>query len=73
MLFSLFINDLDDDIRSPNTEGCKHYDTYIHILLYADDLILLADSKEELKMKIDKLSEFCAKWELVVGLPEQRS
>ena len=34
MLFSLFINDLDDDIRSLNTEGCKLYDTYIHSLLY---------------------------------------
>ena len=70
MLFSLFINDLDDDIRSLNTEVCKLYDTYINTLLLADDLILLANSKEELQMKIDKLSEFCAKWELVAGLPK---
>ena len=69
MLLSLFINDLDDDISSLNTEGCKLYGTYIHTLLYADDLILLANSKEELQMKIDKLSKFCAKWKLVVGLP----
>ena len=72
MLFSLFISDLDDDIWSLNTEGCKLYVTYVHTLLYPDDLISLANSKEELKMKIDKSSEFCAKWELVLGLPKTK-
>ena len=72
ILFSLFINDLDEDTRSLNTMGCKLYDTVIHTLLYADDLIIFANSKEELQMKIDKLSDFCSKWELVVGLPKTK-
>ena len=72
ILFSLFINGPDKDMRSLNTMGCKLYDTVIHTLLYADDLIIFANSKEELQMKIDKLSDFCSKWELVVGLPETK-
>ena len=72
ILFSLFVNDLDEDMRSLNTRGCKLYDTVIHTLLYADDLIIFASSKEELQMKIDKLSDFCSKSELVVGLPKTK-
>ena len=59
-------------MRSLNTRGCKLYDTVIHALLYADDLIIFANSKEELQMKIDKLSDFCSKWELMVGLPKTK-
>ena len=72
IIFSLFINDIEEDMRSLNTMGCKLYDTVIHTLLYADDLIIFANSKEELQMKIDKLSDFCSKWEIVVGLPETK-
>ena len=72
ILFSLFINDLDEDMRSLNTMGSKLYDTVIHTLLYEDDLIIFANSKEELQMKLDKLSDFCSKWELVVGLPKKK-
>ena len=72
LLFSLFINDLDDEIRSTNTKGCKLFDTYIHTLSYANDLVLFAESKDELQLKIDKLGEFCSKWELVVGLPRTK-
>ena len=59
-------------MRSLNTRGCKLYDAVIHTLLYADDLIIFASSTEELQMKIDKLSDFCSKWELVVGSPKTK-
>ena len=73
ILFSLFINeDLDEDMTSLNTRGCKLHDTVIHTLLYADDLIIFDNSKKELQMKIDKLSDFCSKWEVVVGLPKTK-
>ena len=45
LLFSLFIKDLDEEIQSVNTKGCKLFDTYIHTLLYADDRIILAELK----------------------------
>ena len=58
-------------MRSLNTMGYKLYDTVIHTLLDADGLIIFANSKEELQMKIDKLGDFCSKWELV-GLPKTK-
>ena len=33
---------------------------------------ILAESKEELQLKIDKLSEYCSKWELIIGLPKTK-
>ena len=35
--------------------------------------MLLAESREELQVKVDELGNFCSKWELVVGIPKTRS
>ena len=34
--------------------------------------MLLAESREELQVKVDELGNFCSKWELVVGIPKTK-
>ena len=36
-------------------------------LLYADDIVLFADSKAELQTSLNVLYEYCQKWKLVVN------
>ena len=40
----------------------------INALMYADDLILLSDSKEGLPNLIDKMNVYCDKWKLEVNI-----
>ena len=40
----------------------------INALMYADDLILISESKEGLQKQINKLSECCDKWKLEVNV-----
>ena len=37
-------------------------------LLWADDLILIADTMEGLQRQIDGLEQFCRKWHMIVNL-----
>ena len=39
----------------------------ICLLLYADDIIIFAESKYELQRRLDALLEYCNRWKLVVN------
>ena len=39
----------------------------ICLLLYADDIVIFAESKDELQRRLDALLEYCNRWKLVVN------
>ena len=41
--------------------------TQVKYLLYADDLIILSESKEGLQKQIDKLENYCSEWKLQIN------
>ena len=49
-LFSLFINDIVDELRL-NTVGIRNNFFSIQCLLYADDLVFLSESEIDLQVK----------------------
>ena len=57
ILFALFLNDLNEAISS-KAKGIRFGEDVVHSLLYADDLILLAESGEDLQKQIDLLNDF---------------
>ena len=61
LLFGLFIDRLEklfDGMLGPES-GVKLKDIWLKVLLYADDLVLLAETPQELQAMMDKLSLFC--------------
>ena len=70
-LFKTFINDLPDifDIRCHGVDiGAYH----LNCLLYADDVILLSQSKVGLQNCLKKLKNYCADWCLDVNLDKTK-
>ena len=61
--FSLYINELAKDIISLNL-GIKIGNRNISILLYADDMVLLAKNEDDLQMMLNKMYEWCNNWRL---------
>jgi hypothetical protein len=53
LLFNYFINNLVDDLNKDNTDPVVIGDTSVNILLYADDIVLLSQSKEELQNSLN--------------------
>ena len=52
-LFALFINDLAEEIKSSGVGLELDSDTFINILLYADDIVLLAKNEEDVQFLLD--------------------
>ena len=64
--FSIFLNDLAIDIKNLNS-GILIDDYNLTILLYADDIVLLAPSPEKLQKQIDYVHQWCKKWRMNVN------
>lgn len=60
LLFILFIADLEQDLRKCGLRGVNIDGTNdIMALLYADDLVILADSPADMNRKLTALSKYC--------------
>ncbi len=64
--FSLFINDLAAGIKSTGI-GVPFRDTKLSILLYADDVLLLAESEKDLQDLMDFTQDWCLKWRMKIN------
>lgn len=75
VLFSIFLNDLENYLQSNNTAGVEfeflNEDIYFYIkfvvLLYADDTVLLCDSPDDLQKCLNDLIAYCRIWKLNVN------
>jgi len=70
-LFALYINDLALLLKSLN-KGVNINYLNLSILLYADDIVLLAESEEDLQHMLNVSHEWCKKWRLVVNIDKSK-
>ncbi len=66
-LFNLFMNDLAPLLNENCCDPAMMGDLPLGCLFYADDLVLLSQSKEGLQKSLDTLSSYCNKWYLKVN------
>ena len=66
-LFAIFINDLAIEIKEKHSGVKLNNELKVPILLYADDIILLATSANELKNMLKTVYNWCSKWRLKVN------
>lgn len=67
-LFSLFVNDLPNFLEG----GCKFGKEKINILMYADDVVLIAPTATVLQHMINRLENYCDLWNLCVNLDKSK-
>ena len=65
-LFKLFINDITDYFDN-KCDPVKLGDNNINCLLYADDIIVLSETKNGLQNACNKIANFCQDWSLEVN------
>ena len=71
-LFNIYIDELAKSLEESEIPGLTLSDTEIKCLLFADDVILLAPSKEALQQQLDHLQTFCQTWALTANLKKTR-
>ena len=62
MLFSLFLNDIEEQFIMPGTEGLDVNLFKVFMLLFADDIVNFSNTAEELQSSLDLLSQYCKRW-----------
>ena len=63
----MFINDLTEAIKNSGI-GVKYGELIISLLLYADDVALLAESESDLQKLINITYQWCSKWKTNVNI-----
>ena len=71
ILFNLFIDDI-KDVFNRQCDSVLLFDTFMNHLLYADDLIMMSDSAEDLQTCIHNLEEYCKKWHLSINTAKSK-
>ena len=66
-LFGLYINELAAEIKQLHV-GVKLGGNEMSLLLYADDIVLMSESEDNLQKMINCLQEWCYKWTLMVNI-----
>ena len=65
-LFGIFLNDLAQEINQLNI-GIWAGDVQLYILMYADDIVIMAENENNLQIMLDYIKEWCRKWRMVVN------
>ena len=61
-LFDIYINEMEANFNSVESEPPILVNSNIGSLVFADDLLVISESKEGLQNSINKLSDFCDNW-----------
>ena len=70
-LFAIFINDLAKEIKTSGVGvnlNIENEITLINILLYADDIVLFAETEADLQFLLNIVETWCEQWRLEVNL-----
>ena len=67
ILFNIFINDLIDDLDRQSIDPPKLGNLRVNCLLYADDLVLMAESQTGLQKLMDTLENFTKQWHMQIN------
>lgn len=65
MLFNIFINDLAKFLNAPDNDPVVINGRVVTLLLFADDLVVFAQSAKGLQNTLDRVHAFCQRWHLL--------
>ena len=71
-LFSMYLNDIENVLIQKGTEGFDIGMLKLYLLLYADDIVIFAETSEGLQYGLDNLAEYCKKWKLTVHIDKTK-
>ena len=66
LLFNLYINDIFEVLKNDSLLTLNGQQ-YFNALMYADDLIIMSTTQEDLQKSLHALNDYCQKWKLNVN------
>ena len=72
LLFSFYLNDIEEQFLNSNMDGLEVDMVKIFMLLYADDIVFFANTPEELQLGLDLLADYCKRWKLTINVSKTK-
>ena len=72
-MFNVFINDITKNFENNKSTPLKLIDSNIGCLLFADDLLILSETKKGLQHSLNNLSNYCDNWQLAINVNKSKS
>ena len=72
LLFNLLVDDLPNCFKTEKCGPIALGDHLVKCLMYADDIVLLSNSKEEFQNSLSNLKEFCDSWNLKINIDKTK-
>ena len=72
ILFSMFLNDLATGVKNLNC-GVDINGSDVSILLYADDIVLIAPTEQKLQKMLHFISNWCRKWRMAINTDKTKA
>ena len=69
----LFINDIDKEFMKDENFPLEIINSKIGCLLFADDLLILSESKAGLQNSVNNLEKYCDKWQLNLNVNKTKT
>ena len=64
----MYVNDLEVEMTKNGFKGIEMNTLKLFILLYADDIVFLAETETELQTGLNILKDYCLKWRITVNI-----
>lgn len=72
ILFNIFVDDLVNELKSCPSDPIIMNGLSINSLLYADDIVLLANTQDGLQSYLNVLDKFCSTWKLEINTDKSK-
>ncbi len=72
LLYSLFVEDLELSLQDNVAPGLSIDDITLILLLFADDMVIMGETREELQQNLNLLEQYCDKWGLVANMQKTK-
>lgn len=72
ILFSLYLNDIEEHFISSGINGLDIDMFKVLMLLYADDIVIFSHTSEQLQTSLNLLQEYCTRWKMKVNVSKTK-
>ena len=72
LLFSVYLNDIEEQFSHSNIDGLEVDIVKIFMLLYADDIVVFAKTFDELQRVLDLLADYYKRWKLTKNVSKTK-
>jgi hypothetical protein len=73
LLFGLYLDALEGRLDGRECDALALVDVHVWLLLFADELVLMLESKVGLQQQLDALQQFCAEHGVTVNVKKKES